>query len=139
MLHVLEAGASQATNGALSKSIRRPKGIGRLGPSGTRILRLVSPRRNEKDAQMPAFPGLLAYIGPETFLPVTSCIATLAGLVLMFWRSGIQLFRRIMDRARPQTERQRVPGPHFGLKSSTEAAMSTNEDLPGTESATNNA
>lgn len=88
---------------------------------------------------MPALPGLLSYIGPETFLPVTSCVATLAGLVLMFWRSGIQLFRRVMDRARPRLERQRVPGPHFGLKSSTEAAMSTNENLPSTGSAANDA
>jgi len=38
---------------------------------------------------------LLAYIGPETMLPLASVLAAAMGLVLMFWRYIFQLIRRM--------------------------------------------
>lgn len=41
--------------------------------------------------------GLLAYFGPETFLPLTSVIAGVAGVVLMFGRNS---WRFVIERVR---------------------------------------
>jgi len=35
-------------------------------------------------------PGLFAYVGPDTFLPVTSALSALAGAVLFLWGTGVR-------------------------------------------------
>ena len=35
---------------------------------------------------MSEFIGPLAYVGPETMLPLTSALAAVVGVVLVFWR-----------------------------------------------------
>ena len=45
---------------------------------------------------------LLAYVGPETVLPVASAFAAILGAILLFaksnWRSTVNLFRRFRKR-----------------------------------------
>lgn len=52
------------------------------------------------DAITPAF--IFLYIGPEIILPVASAIASLVGLILMFWRyvtkTVRKFFRRLFSR-----------------------------------------
>ncbi|MGD0043772.1 MAG: hypothetical protein ABSE84_25770 [Isosphaeraceae bacterium] len=59
---------------------------------------------------------VFAYFGPETVLPVTSILATVAAVVLMFGKS---LFRLVAYWVRRATFRgrhgQAATGPHFGL------------------------
>jgi len=59
---------------------------------------------------------ILAYFGPETVLPVTSILATVAAVVLMFGKS---LFRLVAYWGRRATFRgrhgQTPSGPHFGI------------------------
>jgi hypothetical protein len=59
---------------------------------------------------------ILAYLGPETVLPMTSILATVAAVVLLFGKS---LFRLIAYWVRRATFRgrhgQAATGPHFGL------------------------
>jgi hypothetical protein len=38
---------------------------------------------------------VLLYIGPEAFLPLTSAIAAIVGVVLMFWNRVVGLARKI--------------------------------------------
>ena len=40
-------------------------------------------------------PGVMLYIGPDVFLPFTSAIAALAGVVLMFWNRLINAGRKV--------------------------------------------
>jgi hypothetical protein len=40
-------------------------------------------------------PSVILYIGPDVFLPFTSALAAVAGLVLMFWQRFVALFRRL--------------------------------------------
>jgi Flp pilus assembly protein protease CpaA len=35
-------------------------------------------------------PGLFAYVGPDTFLPVTSMLSALAGVVMIVWGLGMR-------------------------------------------------
>jgi len=39
-------------------------------------------------------PFLLLYIGPETILPLTSALAAILGILLMFWHRFIGLLRK---------------------------------------------
>ncbi len=59
---------------------------------------------------------ILAYFGPETVMPMTSILATVAAVVLMF---GKNLFRLVAYWVRRATFRRRhgqaATGPHFGL------------------------
>lgn len=43
---------------------------------------------------MPPIAGLFAYVGPDTFLPVSSVLAGVAGVVMMFGRTGLRLILR---------------------------------------------
>lgn len=62
---------------------------------------------------MPVIPGLFSYVGPETFLPITSVLAAVLGVVLMLWRSGVRVVLTIWaSHIRPR-RRQRMPNPHF--------------------------
>jgi hypothetical protein len=67
-------------------------------------------------SEMHQFPGILAYIGPETVLPVTSILATVGAVVLLYSKG---LFRLIAYWVRRATFRgrhgQAAAGPHFGL------------------------
>jgi len=38
---------------------------------------------------------ILAYLGPETMLPLASFLAAITGFILMFWRYVFQLIRRM--------------------------------------------
>jgi hypothetical protein len=59
---------------------------------------------------------VLAYFGPETVMPVTSFLATIAALVLMFGKSMFRLVAYWAGRASfRKRHRQALTGPHFGL------------------------
>ncbi len=66
---------------------------------------------------------LLAYFGPETFLPVTSAIAGVVGVLLMFGRSSYRLIieasRRLLSVVmRAPTQKSTLPSrPHLNLSS----------------------
>jgi len=61
-------------------------------------------------------PLILAYVGPETVLPMTSILATIGAVVML---CGKNLFRLIAYWVRRATFRRRqgraATGPHFGL------------------------
>jgi len=62
----------------------------------------------------------MLYFGPETLMPLASALAAAVGAILMFWRRGLALIRRIgarifrrsarSDRA-ARTDTSRVPPP----------------------------
>jgi hypothetical protein len=59
---------------------------------------------------------VFAYFGPETVLPVTSLLTTIAALVLMFGKSMLRLVVYWAGRASfRKRHRQASTGPHFGL------------------------
>lgn len=62
---------------------------------------------------------VLAYFGPETVLPMTSIIAAVAGLIMMFGRNTLRLLWRWRrygrDLARPGAT---VPAPHYARRQS---------------------
>lgn len=43
-------------------------------------------------------PLMLAYIGPDTFIPFMSAIAAGIGVVLMFWQRLVKWVRRLWSR-----------------------------------------
>ncbi|CAN5675005.1 hypothetical protein BH23PLA1_BH23PLA1_06610 [soil metagenome] len=51
---------------------------------------------------------LFAYIGPETFLPVASVLAALAGTVLMLGRNSLQIALRCFRFVTLQNRRDRL-------------------------------
>ncbi len=56
---------------------------------------------------------MFAYLSPETVLPVTSILATVAGLVLMFGRNTLKLSARWLRLAtKRRTRGQKLRGPH---------------------------
>jgi hypothetical protein len=40
-------------------------------------------------------PLVILYIGPETILPLTSALAAILGVVLMFWQRFVGLIRKL--------------------------------------------
>lgn len=65
---------------------------------------------------MPVPSLLFAYFGPETLMPVTSILATVAGVFLMFGRAGFRLVSgRGLFRLR-STHQTAVPAPHVALR-----------------------
>lgn len=57
---------------------------------------------------------IIAYFSPETFLPVTSIVATVFGLVMMFGRTTIRLISQgVRSARRHQNPTGRLVGPHF--------------------------
>ena len=40
----------------------------------------------------------MLYFGPETLMPVASALAAAVGAILMFWRRGLALLRRLAAR-----------------------------------------
>ena len=47
------------------------------------------------DVQPALMAWVLLYIGPEAFLPLTSAIAAIVGVVMMFWNRVVGLARKI--------------------------------------------
>jgi len=65
---------------------------------------------------MPMLSLLFAYFGPETLMPVTSILATVAGIFLMFGRAGFRLISGGgLFRVR-STDQPAVPAPHIALR-----------------------
>jgi len=59
---------------------------------------------------------ILAYFGPETVMPVTSILATIAAVVLLFGKSMLRLVAGWVRRATFRRRHGQTPsGPHFGL------------------------
>jgi hypothetical protein len=57
---------------------------------------------------------IFAYFSPETLLPVTSIIATAAGLFMIFGRNTLRLIARCFDPSRFQKRaKHHLEGPHF--------------------------
>ena len=46
------------------------------------------------DADLAWLGLLILYIGPETIIPLTSFLAAIVGILLMFWRWVVGIFRR---------------------------------------------
>ncbi len=61
---------------------------------------------------MTFLPLVFAYLGPETMLPMTSVIAGVAGVVMMFGRSSLRWFvgviRRIVPQAKSSSPSRRI-------------------------------
>jgi hypothetical protein len=61
---------------------------------------------------MTYLPTILAYLGPETMLPMTSVVAGAAGVLMMFGRSSLRWFtgtvRRFGPPAKPVPEARRI-------------------------------
>lgn len=46
-------------------------------------------------------PGLFAYVGPDTFMPVASAISALVGALMCFWGTGMRtVVRGVLTRFR---------------------------------------
>ena len=75
---------------------------------------------------------LFAYFGPETMLPMTSVVATVVGVFLMFGRNTTRFVRRALrDRiagpARDRAGARAIPRPHFPLPSEACAAAESTQ------------
>ena len=44
---------------------------------------------------------VVLYIGPDVFLPLTSALAAIAGVLLMFWQRIVGLVGRLFGRSKP--------------------------------------
>jgi hypothetical protein len=70
---------------------------------------------------------LFGYFGPEVILPVTSIVATVAGVAMMLGRGSYRYMIDLFHRARQRIQRARGPAamsrPHFHVRdeSRTEA------------------
>jgi hypothetical protein len=60
---------------------------------------------------------IFAYLGPETMLPLTSIVATVAGILLMFGRGAFRIVRRAVPIRLGQAAKSRsVPKPHLRVE-----------------------
>lgn len=48
---------------------------------------------------------VLLYIGPEAFLPLTSAIAAIVGVVMMFWNRLVGLARKLLQVVTRRTDK----------------------------------
>jgi hypothetical protein len=68
---------------------------------------------------------VFAYFGPETVLPMTSVLATIAGLFMMFGRTTWRLlFRRRWFGRKASKPVQAVRAPHFSRQEPAQASTS---------------
>ncbi|WP_435017642.1 hypothetical protein TA3x_005259 [Tundrisphaera sp. TA3] len=71
--------------------------------------------------------GLVAYLGPETMLPMTSVIAGVVGVILMLGRQTLGLFLGLLRikgkgaRARVKSRRAGAQGPHVRIPAEGDA------------------
>lgn len=67
---------------------------------------------------------IFAYFGPESMLPLTSVVATVVGVFLMFGRNTIRLARRaILGRLTSIGRNRAVPMPHFHVEAAKPSAL----------------
>jgi hypothetical protein len=59
----------------------------------------VTPDAQEGDNSVRTFDPIFAYFSPETLLPATSIVATIAGIVMMLGRGSLRLVFRSTQRA----------------------------------------
>lgn len=65
---------------------------------------------------MHEFHIILAYFGPDTVMPLTSIVATIAAVVVMFGKNLFRLVAYWIRRATLRGRHGQAPsGPHFGL------------------------
>lgn len=70
---------------------------------------------------MAAMTGLVAYLGPETMLPMTSVIAGVVGVILMLGRQSLSLMLGLFrikgrgDRAKARAKRAAIHAPHVRI------------------------
>ncbi|MDR3637444.1 MAG: hypothetical protein P4L84_26810 [Isosphaeraceae bacterium] len=65
---------------------------------------------------MMTLPSLFAYVGPDTFLPVTSALSALVGVVMFLWGTGMRtIVRSVGARLRPGFPRE-TPAPKFAQR-----------------------
>jgi hypothetical protein len=63
---------------------------------------------------------VLAYFGPETMMPLTSIVAAVVGIFMMFGRNSLRLVRRmVLGRIRGIGRGTPLPKPHFQVESET--------------------
>jgi hypothetical protein len=67
-------------------------------------------------------PLVLAYLGPETMLPMTSVVAGIAGVIMMFGRTSLRWvvarFRQVLPSSKPKVPDRRIgTGPVGSTKS----------------------
>jgi hypothetical protein len=78
-------------------------------------------------------PGLtFSYFGPETVLPMTSILATVVGLFLMFGRQSVRLVLGCWDLVRPRGRRARAPRPHLAARRRVSSGELVGEPGQGT-------
>jgi hypothetical protein len=57
---------------------------------------------------MPMAPTVFLYLGPETIMPVASILASIIGVVLLFWRlilgAAKRTYRRLSGAAEPEPD-----------------------------------
>jgi hypothetical protein len=46
----------------------------------------------------PILPAVFLYIGPDAFLPLTSALAAVAGVLMLFWQRVIGVVNRVLGR-----------------------------------------
>lgn len=69
---------------------------------------------------------LFAYFSPETLLPMTSVIASAAGVFLLFGRGALRVTRRLFRATLRRVVRERaVPSPHFTVSAHAQAEKQT--------------
>jgi hypothetical protein len=72
---------------------------------------------------------LFAYVGPDTFLPVTSALSALAGVVMFLWGTGARaVVRRVTGRLRrPLPSERRFARRRVGLTAARQDACGSND------------
>ena len=61
-------------------------------------------------------PLLFSYVGPDTWLPLTSALAAVSGVMLMGGRRGLSIVRGLIRRLVPGGRVQAPHGPHRRLR-----------------------
>ena len=51
-------------------------------------------------------PWIVLYIGPDVFLPLTSALAAIAGVALLFWHRLVGIARKFWHKLSGQSPRQ---------------------------------
>ncbi len=73
---------------------------------------------------------LFAYFGPDTFLPVTSIIATAVGVFLMFGRRSIRYLAAFLLPTRPRVARRMAPRtPHSPADAGAESVAEPSAEV----------
>lgn len=85
--------------------------------------------------------GLVAYLGPETMLPMTSVIAGIVGVVLMLGRQTLSLLMGLLRikgksaRAKVRSKRAGAQGPHVRIPAEGEVVADMSNPAIETRSA----